>query len=38
MSIADYFETTIDYIVGYSNRRYPPKKMDSQQLNPQEMQ
>jgi len=38
ISIADYFGTTIDYIVGYSNQRYPQEKMDAQKLNPREMQ
>lgn len=37
-SIADYFDTTIDYIVGYSDQRYRPEKMDLQRLSPREAQ
>ena len=32
--MADYFGTTIDYIVGYSDRRYPPEQSDVFQLDP----
>ena len=34
--MADYFGTTIDYIVGYSDRRYPPEQSDVYQLDPTE--
>lgn len=34
--LADYFDTTIDYLVGHSDVRYPPKRWMDQKLNPGE--
>lgn len=35
--MADYFGTTIDYIVGYSDRRYPPEQDEACRLDPDEV-
>lgn len=34
--MADYFDTTIDYLVGYSDQRYRPEHIKSHQLTPRE--
>lgn len=34
--MADYFETTIDYLVGYSDQRYRPDRLEEYSLNPRE--
>ncbi|MBR6220862.1 MAG: helix-turn-helix transcriptional regulator [Clostridia bacterium] len=34
--IADYFDTTIDYLVGHSDQRYRPERMKPLQLSPRE--
>lgn len=34
--MADYFDTTIDYIVGYSDQRYPQNKTEFYRLDPRE--
>lgn len=34
--MAEYFDTTIDYIVGYSDERYPLQHWSEQKLNPRE--
>ena len=34
--MADYFDTTIDYLVGYSDQRYPQERWSEQRLDPAE--
>lgn len=34
--IADYFDTTIDYLVGHSDQRYRPDSMKDERLTPRE--
>lgn len=34
--LADYFDTTIDYLVGYSDQRYKVDRMTQERLTPRE--
>ena len=34
--MAEYFDTTIDYLVGYSDQRHPPERWTEHRLNPSE--
>ena len=34
--MADYFDTTIDYLVGHSDQRYRPERMEPMRLSPRE--
>lgn len=36
--LADYFDTTIDYLVGHSDQRYRPDHMRDERLTPREAQ
>lgn len=36
--LADYFDTTIDYLVGHSDQRYRPDRMTDERLTPREAQ
>lgn len=36
--LADYFDTTIDYLVGHSDQRYRVERMTSERLTPREAQ